>query len=162
MTLVTHEPNRTEPLISRSDDPACAIPRGKKSFRHPDDDIPRCCWCEVEPTQTTNKKIRNECSAVPSSRRSGEPSPDSAAAPVFFIAFVRPAVPSVSVSRSIATGPRRVFSIIASAPVGVHQNLHFTRLPVVFFLVAIFLVKVLELGHMSHIISAYFCLVNMD
>jgi hypothetical protein len=42
----------------------------------------------------------------------------------------------------------------------VHQNLHFTRLPVVFFLVAIFLVKVLELGHMSHIISTYFCLVK--
>ena len=74
--------------------------------------------------------------------------------------FVRAAVPSIAVSRSIATGPRRVFSIIASAPVGVHQNLHFTRLPVVFFLVAIFLVKVLEVGHMSHSISSYFCLVK--
>ena len=35
---------------------------------------------------------------------------------------------SVSVSRSIATGPRRVLSINSSVPVGVHQNLHFTRL----------------------------------
>ncbi len=42
--------------------------------------------------------------------------------------FVRAAVPSIAVSRSIATGPRRVLSIIASVPVGVHQNLHFTRL----------------------------------
>ena len=30
----------------------------------------------------------------------------------------------------------------------------------VFFLVAIFLVNVLEFGHLSHIISTYFCLVK--